>query len=187
MPSKKTLQTMAVLALKAAMAEPYKKARNRTPPKRPKVRIGKGVPVTEMPEYRRALAIVKKATAGKTQSFRAALYERDPLCHWCREPIPFAATTIEHLVRRADGGRTTMENCAIACCWCNHNRGTETDRKKVVALARAAIARHIAKKGEFHEPKLIEITSDTIMTLRRYDAARAAFSDAVRRISKVAS
>ena len=31
--------------------------------------------------------------------------------------------TIEHIVRRTDGGNNSYENLAAACAWCNHSRG----------------------------------------------------------------
>lgn len=79
----------------------------------------------------------KKKAAG----LRTRLYERSSRCYWCDKQLAFTDATVEHVIRRCDGGRTTMENCVIACGPCNHNRGAETDPAKVVALAARAKTR----------------------------------------------
>lgn len=37
--------------------------------------------------------------------------------------VRFRRPTKEHLMRRADGGRSIPGNIAVACAWCNSNRG----------------------------------------------------------------
>ncbi|MFE9642372.1 HNH endonuclease [Nocardiopsis alba] len=41
-----------------------------------------------------------------------------PTCHWCPEP----ATTADHLVPRALGGLTTLDNYVPSCRSCNSSR-----------------------------------------------------------------
>lgn len=58
------------------------------------------------------------------------LLERDgPLCHWCqRKTDPGLRSssrlypTLDHVVRRADGGSNDMSNLVIACRRCNNER-----------------------------------------------------------------
>lgn len=62
------------------------------------------------------------------------LRERDgDLCHWCKRPMIFGPVTkaefgqratLEHLLRKADGGKTRPENLALACLRCNSQRHT---------------------------------------------------------------
>jgi 5-methylcytosine-specific restriction endonuclease McrA len=63
---------------------------------------------------------------------RALLTERDgPRCHWCgRETVeswttpkvPDNRRTIDHLIRRRDGGSHDLDNLVLACRRCNTER-----------------------------------------------------------------
>lgn len=45
--------------------------------------------------------------------------KRDGLiCAWCHEP----GSTLEHVIPICWGGRTSLDNCVIACRSCNHSR-----------------------------------------------------------------
>lgn len=68
---------------------------------------------------------------------RMRVWLRDKKCHWCDEVLSYEDTTVEHLVRRADGGRNTMANCVAACGPCNWCRGTANTKKKVARLRKA--------------------------------------------------
>ncbi|MDW9908530.1 HNH endonuclease [Sinorhizobium meliloti] len=60
-------------------------------------------------------------------------YKQDGLCAYCRKFIRLSywppdrtrhdAATIEHLRRRADGGKDTFDNTALVCLQCNVGRG----------------------------------------------------------------
>lgn len=58
------------------------------------------------------------------------LIERDGVnCYWCgratdplSRPVADLHPTIEHLKRRADGGKNGMENLVVACRKCNNSR-----------------------------------------------------------------
>lgn len=80
------------------------------------------------------------------RSLRRRLYDRCQFCFWCNEHLAYAEATIEHLIRVADGGKTNMRNCVIACQPCNSRRGTETNREKVAALSHHARAEAKKKK-----------------------------------------
>jgi 5-methylcytosine-specific restriction endonuclease McrA len=62
---------------------------------------------------------------------RRRLLQRDGnLCHWCKFPMSFRHAlktcsnfaTLEHLVRRRDGGTNDLSNLVLACRKCNHER-----------------------------------------------------------------
>lgn len=58
------------------------------------------------------------------------------LCCYCRTPMTPShppskggiylktMATLEHLIRQSDGGKTTPNNCALACLECNGGRGS---------------------------------------------------------------
>lgn len=58
------------------------------------------------------------------------LIERDGLrCHWChricdpsRRPCADLYPTREHVIRKADGGTSSMHNLVVACRKCNNSR-----------------------------------------------------------------
>lgn len=57
-----------------------------------------------------------------------------PNCHWCGQETKTDVgseapnrRTLDHLVRRADGGKTSLENCRIACARCNSQRHADDD------------------------------------------------------------
>lgn len=53
------------------------------------------------------------------RKLRALVLSRDGYrCHWCGKP----ATTVDHLVRRVDGGSDALDNLAAACGPCNYGR-----------------------------------------------------------------
>lgn len=57
---------------------------------------------------------------------RRNLYMRDLFkCQYCAETFEFKALTIDHVVPRASGGKTTWENCVTACKPCNHKKGSK--------------------------------------------------------------
>lgn len=62
-------------------------------------------------------------------------------CIFCRRRLwiqldgqPISRATIEHIVPRSKGGTDALENLALACSGCNHEKGRRHDRR---ASARA--------------------------------------------------
>ncbi len=64
---------------------------------------------------------------------REAAYARQGgLCYWCEQPMLLdvpanhsRACTADHLLFRAKGGRTRIDNIVAACRRCNNNRHPE--------------------------------------------------------------
>ncbi len=55
---------------------------------------------------------------------RRNLYRRDRnTCQYCGARPGTAELSIDHLVPRSRGGRSTWENCALACLDCNRKKG----------------------------------------------------------------
>jgi 5-methylcytosine-specific restriction endonuclease McrA len=75
--------------------------------------------------------IVLKAYDGlpqRTVAFsRRNLYRRDQFtCQYCGRRPGSVALTIDHVVPRSMGGRTTWENCVLACVECNKRKANRT-------------------------------------------------------------
>ena len=57
---------------------------------------------------------------------RNNLYLRDLYqCQYCADTFEHKELTIDHVVPRAEGGKTTFENTVTACKPCNHKKGAK--------------------------------------------------------------
>lgn len=55
---------------------------------------------------------------------RQNLFRRDDhRCQYCAAKPPHSQLTIDHVIPRARGGRTSWENCVVACVRCNARKG----------------------------------------------------------------
>lgn len=69
---------------------------------------------------------------------RASLLRRDGhRCQYCGVRPPSSQLTIDHVVPRAQGGRTSWENCVAACVRCNSRKGDRTPARAGLHLLRA--------------------------------------------------
>lgn len=58
-----------------------------------------------------------------------ALAEQNGRCLYCKEPLPRERATADHKRPQAHGGRTTRENIAAACIFCNQVKGATPEGK----------------------------------------------------------
>ena len=57
-------------------------------------------------------------------------------CQFCGEPFPASELTLDHVLPRSRGGRSTWENL-VACCYeCNNRKGDRTPEEAGLRLAR---------------------------------------------------
>jgi len=65
---------------------------------------------------------------------RYNMYLRDLFqCQYCQEVFDFEDLTIDHVIPRAAGGKTTWVNSVTACKACNHKKGSSTVMKPIRA------------------------------------------------------
>jgi 5-methylcytosine-specific restriction endonuclease McrA len=56
---------------------------------------------------------------------RYNMYMRDLFqCQYCNDVFDFEELTIDHVIPRAEGGKTSWTNCVTACKPCNHKKGS---------------------------------------------------------------
>ncbi len=68
-----------------------------------------------------------KLTKTSPKLTRGNLYLRDGYCCvYCEERLPVRELTYDHVIPRAQGGRTEWENVVTACRSCNHTKGNRT-------------------------------------------------------------
>jgi 5-methylcytosine-specific restriction endonuclease McrA len=68
---------------------------------------------------------------------RRTIYRRDGnQCQYCLKKPGTSELTIDHIVPRAQGGKTTWENCCLACTPCNRKKADRTPEQAHMKLAR---------------------------------------------------
>lgn len=69
----------------------------------------------------------------KTPKFsRSNMYLRDLYqCQYCEEVFSAKDLTLDHVMPRSKGGKTTWENSVTACKSCNHRKGARMDMKPI--------------------------------------------------------
>jgi len=66
---------------------------------------------------------------------RRNLYKRDIYtCQYCGKKLPTEDLTIDHVVPKSHGGKTTWENCVLACYNCNAKKANKTLRESGLKL-----------------------------------------------------
>lgn len=68
---------------------------------------------------------------------RKNLYRRDLYtCQYCGGKPPMQDLSVDHIVPRSRGGRSTWENCVLACLRCNRRKANRTLRESGLRLLR---------------------------------------------------
>lgn len=71
---------------------------------------------------------------------RVNIYARDKYrCQYCGTKAPISELTYDHVVPRAQGGRTTWTNIVTACYTCNRKKGNRTPEQANMRLRTAPV------------------------------------------------
>lgn len=69
------------------------------------------------------------------QFSRFAVFKRDHfICQFCGFNLNSKTATLEHLLPRVKGGKSTFENCITACKECNQSKGQKTLEQSGLSL-----------------------------------------------------
>ena len=83
---------------------------------------------------------------------RHAMFLRDGFaCQYCGTEQAQRHLTVDHVIPRAQGGKTSFDNCVTACYECNQIKGDKTPRQSQMRLAREPYHPTI---GEYIKAKL---------------------------------
>ncbi|MEM7588056.1 MAG: HNH endonuclease [Acidobacteriota bacterium] len=83
--------------------------------------------VFPMPSIVRFVRRVSYVFRGGVKFNRKNLYLRDKgRCQYCWEKVPLNGFDFEHVIPKAQGGRTRWENIVVACFECNQRKGART-------------------------------------------------------------
>jgi 5-methylcytosine-specific restriction endonuclease McrA len=73
----------------------------------------------------------------KIRFTRRNLFERDACtCQYCGVKLPVRELTLDHVVPRCHGGRSTWENLAVACVKCNSRKANRMPHEAGMRLLR---------------------------------------------------
>jgi 5-methylcytosine-specific restriction endonuclease McrA len=68
---------------------------------------------------------------------RRNIYARDRnICQYCGDSFPTSELTLDHVVPRAQGGKSTWENLVCCCVACNSKKGGRTPSQAHLKLVR---------------------------------------------------
>lgn len=88
----------------------------------------------KMPAVVRFLRALRSRKRGVRFS-RENVYLRDQgRCQYCAHSVTRAAATYDHVLPRAQGGRTSWENVVICCVPCNQQKGGRTPAQAKMTL-----------------------------------------------------
>jgi len=91
--------------------------------------------VFKMPAVVRLLRVFRRPKH-KVKFSRVNIYARDRYrCQYCLSKLPMAKLTYDHVIPRAQGGKTVWENIVTACEPCNTRKGNRTPAQAGMALA----------------------------------------------------
>jgi 5-methylcytosine-specific restriction endonuclease McrA len=98
--------------------------------------------------YPRPAIIRFKSGAEGKRKRKTVRYSRDMLfvrdegcCQYCAIPLNRKSATVDHVIPRAQGGRTSWDNVALACTECNHKKADRTPVEARMPLLRPHLVR----------------------------------------------
>jgi 5-methylcytosine-specific restriction endonuclease McrA len=75
---------------------------------------------------------------------RENIYLRDKFkCQYCGNEFKKQYLTLDHVIPKSQGGKTTWENIVCSCAKCNHSKGNKTPEQANIKLIRKPIMPHI--------------------------------------------
>lgn len=71
---------------------------------------------------------------------RRNIYKRDRnMCQYCRKQLWSEELTIDHVIPRSRGGKSTWENCVLSCVACNLRKANRTPDEAHMPLPRLPV------------------------------------------------
>jgi 5-methylcytosine-specific restriction endonuclease McrA len=92
-----------------------------------------------MPSVVRFLKMLKRRKPVVRFSRENVLARDHMRCQYCQKPVIRQEATYDHVIPRAQGGKTCWENIVIACVDCNQKKGGRTPAQARMKLAQAPV------------------------------------------------
>jgi len=90
----------------------------------------------EVPSVIRLLAYRHIPQQTRALSRKNILLRDRNTCQFCKSILPASELTLDHVVPRSRGGRSSWENLVACCYQCNNRKGDRTPEEAGLALAR---------------------------------------------------
>ena len=83
---------------------------------------------------------------------RRNVYLRDRgQCQYCGKNVPMSEFTFDHVLPRAQGGKTKWENIVVACIKCNHHKADRTpEQARMRLLSKPVRPKNLPGSGPTH-------------------------------------
>lgn len=83
---------------------------------------------------------------------RVAIIRRDQQsCQYCSKKLQGAEITIDHVLPKAQGGKSTFSNCVVACKPCNNRKADKTPQQVNMPLIKEPIdPKYFLSLKDFH-------------------------------------
>jgi 5-methylcytosine-specific restriction endonuclease McrA len=89
-----------------------------------------------LPSVIRLLSYRAVPRINRSVSRRSIMVRDSHTCQYCRSVLPAARLTLDHVIPRSRGGRSTWENL-VACCYpCNNRKGDRLPAEAQMTLLR---------------------------------------------------
>lgn len=85
-----------------------------------------------------------------TKPLERLMFVQGDLCFFCRQPLPQAEASVEHLLASANGGTNSDENCVACCKSVNALLGSMSLKEKFQVV--------LNQKGQFKCPNRVDST-----------------------------
>lgn len=117
----------------------------------------------KMPSVVRFVKPISRKRAVKFS--RHNVYARDrERCQYCREKLSRAQFTYDHVIPRAQGGRTCWENVVVSCSSCNLRKANRTPEQAGMRL----LSTPVRPKRLFEAPRQIAFSRDMPSSWREW-------------------
>lgn len=83
--------------------------------------------------------------SGPPRFRKKVLFNRDDWsCQYCSKKLGRGSVTIDHIVPKCKGGKTTWKNCVVCCKMCNKNKGPQSPQEAGMQLIKTPSEPRIA-------------------------------------------
>ena len=93
-----------------------------------------------VPSILRLTKFIRRAPRARVQFSRSSVFARDAnTCQYDGRTYPVGELTIDHVVPRTAGGRSTWDNVVTACTDCNRRKGGRTPEQAGLKLIKTPV------------------------------------------------
>ena len=87
------------------------------------------------------LTVYSKSVAKKVPFSRQNVYKRDKYtCQFCGRQLGKSECSLDHVIPRSKGGKSSWENCVLSCFACNQKKGDSSLKECGMTLLKEPVA-----------------------------------------------